>query len=92
MSTAVISHTMEKSSDNRTMQDTALKKESSEKLGSILNSEQSVTAKENGNHNNGKTTAKPLVDDGDHMDTNENSHSKQLDGELERADIRPLFN
>ncbi len=83
MSTAVISHTMEKSSDNRTMQDTALKKESSEKLGSILNSEQRATVKENGNHNNGKPPAGPSSDDGDHMDSNENSHSKQLDGEFE---------
>lgn len=75
---------MEKSSDNRTMQDTALKKESSEKLGAISNSEQSANAKENGNHNiNGKTTASPSGDDGD-MDSNENSHSKQLAGEYQR--------
>eukprot|EP00029_Vermamoeba_vermiformis_P003650 TRINITY_DN1418_c0_g1_i1.p1 TRINITY_DN1418_c0_g1~~TRINITY_DN1418_c0_g1_i1.p1 ORF type:complete len:688 (-),score=173.48 TRINITY_DN1418_c0_g1_i1:161-2224(-) len=82
MSTAIISHTMEKSSDNRTMQDTALKKESSEKLGAISNSDQS--AKENGGHNNnnGKSTASPFGDDGDHTDSNENSHSKQLDDGL----------
>lgn len=92
MSTAIISHTMEKSSDNRTMQDTALKKESSEKLGAISNSDQS--AKENGGHNNnnGKSTASPFGDDGDHTDSNENSHSKQLDGEFQRQEqIRPLF-
>ena len=79
---------MEKSSDNRTMQDTALKKEASENVGTIANSEQSANAKENGNHNNnnGTTAAGPSSDDGDHMDANENSHSKQLDGEFQRQE------
>lgn len=74
---------MEKSSDNRTMQDTALKKESSEKLTGISNAEQSANAKENGNHN-GKSTAGPSGDDGDQNDSHDNS--RQLDGESPTQD------